>query len=641
MKTKLFMIVVFALLAAETFAQAPRQDVTWARRTPAAITLDGVMNEAAWAQAESVRVVYGQNVAGIPGSGWFDESATPRTPTDPTRATLKFLLFNDSLYIGIRVQDSSVGGGDFNRKDGFLANMRYRQATGFQGTPGRAGNTSQAYEIFYAWWKGNDSLAAMPGRLPNFAGFDGSSPFAPRPDSLKLRWNAATTVQGAQNDDAVVDQGYTTEMKINVRNLFYDVSQASGEILMFNISIYDADWQWPVNLARTYANRAWLQGPWGNVSPYHHMRIHTNPSVTTTSGALPVVANDLVIPGANYPSPNMDGRLTEAIWSNPGVGTLTLKYGDAATRNAYPTTLRYRSGHFQPAVNGGTATVQDVNTAVVKYFYKADTLFFGFDVSDRVVQSFTGNSRWDGFTVTLCQRNNPVEGALLRRRRLSFRVGGSGTSVVTVREDDLSTSSATWDSTATRVQVAIALKGGTSIDTLGATADSGYTAEMRVRLDSLGYPAGRGDGFLFMAVKHYDGDSFSPASASYGAHVWFARDNDFVDGSAWAWMNPALILAVDDKGNQIPDEFTLVGNYPNPFNPSTTIKFVMPQRSEVTLEVFNVLGQLVAIKTLGERQAGEHSIAFDASNLASGLYNYRLTMASTKATVAGKMMLVK
>jgi flagellar hook assembly protein FlgD len=84
-----------------------------------------------------------------------------------------------------------------------------------------------------------------------------------------------------------------------------------------------------------------------------------------------------------------------------------------------------------------------------------------------------------------------------------------------------------------------------------------------------------------------------------------------------------------------------VGNYPNPFNPSTNIKFVMPQRDEVTLEVFNVLGQLVAREILGERQAGENTVAFDGSNLASGMYNYRLTVASTNATVAGKMMLVK
>jgi hypothetical protein len=320
---------------------------------------------------------------------------------------------------------------------------------------------------------------------------------------LKQRWDAATTVQGAQNNDAVVDQGYTTEMKFNVRRLLYDVSQASGEVLMFNISIYDADWRWPIVLSRTYGNRAWLQGPWGNVSPYHHLRIHTNPSVTISSGTLPTVGPEITVPEAGaYPSPTLDGRLNEPVWRNASVGTMTLKYGDAGIRNGYPGTIRYRSGHFQPTVNGVKATVQDANTATVKYFHKNDTLFLGFDVADRVVQSFNAADRWDGFTVTVSQRNNPIEGAVLERRRLSFRIGGSGTTLTTVREDDIAPSSGRWDSTGVRVQVAMALKGGTTIDTVGATPDSGYTAELRVRLDSLGYPAGRGDQVVFLAVKH-------------------------------------------------------------------------------------------------------------------------------------------
>ena len=647
MKRVLFMMIACALLALDAFGQMiPRQDATWARRAPSAITLDGVMNETAWAQAESINVVYGQN-AGLPGSGWKDESPTPRTPSDPTRATLKFLIFNDSLYIGIRVQDSSVGGGPFNAFDGFLMNLRYRQATGFQysGGEGRTWNTHQSYEAFYAWIKESwgDPDADLPGRMPHFAGFHSNpTPGGPRPDTSKLVWDAATTVQGAQNVDATIDQGYTSEIKFNLRHKSYDVSQAAGEVIMFSISIYDADWRWPINLGRTYGNRTWVQCPWGSDANINHLRIHTNPNVTTTSGPVPTVAADLVIPGAgSYPSPNMDGRLTEAIWSNPGVGMLTLKYGDAATRNAYPTTARYRSGHFQPEVNGGRATIQDANTAVVKYFYKADTLFFGFDVQDLVVQSVASNARWDGFAVTVCQRNAVEDGAILLRRELAFRVGGAGTVITTVRESDLAAASGRWDSAATRVQVNMALKSGTSIDTVGATPDVGYTAEMRIRLDSLGYPAGGGDRIVFLSLKHFDGDSFTPITQSYGTHTWFMRQEAGRDGAAWAWMNPNVTLAVDEKGNQIPEVFTLVGNYPNPFNPSTTIRFILPQRSEVKLEVFNVLGQLVALKTLGEQQAGEQNIAFDAGNLATGLYNYRLTMATTNAMVAGKMMLVK
>jgi hypothetical protein len=111
------------------------------------------------------------------------------------------------------------------------------------------------------------------------------------------------------------------------------------------------------------------------------------------------------------------------------------------------------------------------------------------------------------------------------------------------------------------------------------------------------------------------------------------------DAALWALMDPALVLAVDENGKTIPDAFTLIGNYPNPFNPSTTIKFTMPQRSDVSLEVFNVLGQLVATQRMGERQAAEQTVQFNAGNLASGLYNYRLTMATTNEKLVGKMML--
>lgn len=74
-----------------------------------------------------------------------------------------------------------------------------------------------------------------------------------------------------------------------------------------------------------------------------------------------------------------------------------------------------------------------------------------------------------------------------------------------------------------------------------------------------------------------------------------------------------------------PNTFELQQNYPNPFNPSTTISFSVPQNSEVTLEVFNLLGQVVATLINGELYSkGEHRVLFNASNLASGIYYYRM-----------------
>jgi hypothetical protein len=139
----------------------------------------------------------------------------------------------------------------------------------------------------------------------------------------------------------------------------------------------------------------------------------------------------------------------------------------------------------------------------------------------------------------------------------------------------------------------------------------------------------------------FDGDSFTPITDSYGTRTWFMRERAGTDSPIWAYMDPAFVLAVDDQGNTIPEKFTLLGNYPNPFNPSTTIRFSLPQTSDVTLEVFNVLGQLVATQKLGEQQPGVRSVQFNASSLATGMYTYRLQMASTNDVVVGKMMLLK
>ena len=76
---------------------------------------------------------------------------------------------------------------------------------------------------------------------------------------------------------------------------------------------------------------------------------------------------------------------------------------------------------------------------------------------------------------------------------------------------------------------------------------------------------------------------------------------------------------------QTPVEFSLAQNYPNPFNPSTVIAYALPQNAHVALEVFNALGQRVALLVDEVKEAGYHQARFDASNLASGVYIYKLS----------------
>jgi hypothetical protein len=85
------------------------------------------------------------------------------------------------------------------------------------------------------------------------------------------------------------------------------------------------------------------------------------------------------------------------------------------------------------------------------------------------------------------------------------------------------------------------------------------------------------------------------------------------------------ITNIEDRGNlYIPKEYKLEQNYPNPFNPSTTIKYSLPKESLVTLKIYNLLGEEVATLINTEQTIGIYEIDFDASNLSSGIYLYRI-----------------
>ncbi|UCE65242.1 MAG: T9SS type A sorting domain-containing protein, partial [Candidatus Zixiibacteriota bacterium] len=87
-----------------------------------------------------------------------------------------------------------------------------------------------------------------------------------------------------------------------------------------------------------------------------------------------------------------------------------------------------------------------------------------------------------------------------------------------------------------------------------------------------------------------------------------------------------LATGTTDIGSQVelPEQVTLLKNYPNPFNASTTIKFNLSETQVVELIVYDLLGKEISRLLEEERQAGMHSITFDASDLSSGVYFYSL-----------------
>jgi hypothetical protein len=104
-----------------------------------------------------------------------------------------------------------------------------------------------------------------------------------------------------------------------------------------------------------------------------------------------------------------------------------------------------------------------------------------------------------------------------------------------------------------------------------------------------------------------------------------------------------LATSLDDDA-QIPAAFALHGNFPNPFNPTTTLRFDLPQAAEVSIQVVDILGRVVMDLRAGKMAAGaSRTVLLDASRLSSGVYLYRLTAATSETVhvAGGRFTLIK
>jgi hypothetical protein len=109
--------------------------------------------------------------------------------------------------------------------------------------------------------------------------------------------------------------------------------------------------------------------------------------------------------------------------------------------------------------------------------------------------------------------------------------------------------------------------------------------------------------------------------------------------SGWSSLSFATSVKEDYNNEIIPPSFELSQNYPNPFNPTTNIRFALPQASNVKLSVYNVLGQQVAQLINDYKEAGSYTINWNATNIASGIYIYRIEAAGQ--VITKKMTLLR
>ncbi len=173
---------------------------------------------------------------------------------------------------------------------------------------------------------------------------------------------------------------------------------------------------------------------------------------------------------------------------------------------------------------------------------------------------------------------------------------------------------------------------GPTLGPVSITLNSGLTIDrVRTQAVPVGAPAGMYSYNAYaVAGSDTSTDSFSfvklGAGGMEGLDGWFNTGDSFGD-----------IASATNAG--VPETYSLDQNYPNPFNPVTTIRFSLPEASWVTVEIFDVCGRSQGSPLQGWRDAGAQEVIFDGSNLASGIYVYRLQ--AGQFTASGKMVLMK
>ncbi|MGA2784852.1 MAG: LamG-like jellyroll fold domain-containing protein [Candidatus Bathyarchaeia archaeon] len=132
--------------------------------------------------------------------------------------------------------------------------------------------------------------------------------------------------------------------------------------------------------------------------------------------------------------------------------------------------------------------------------------------------------------------------------------------------------------------------------------------------------------------------SWIDSTVTAGSYLYRVRQVGLTGSVSYSQsINVDVVLGVNDQ--LAPQKFQLLQSYPNPFNPSTTISYQLPKQSYVNLKVFDVLGREVATLVKGEQTAGYKSVTWNAANVPSGIYFYRLQAGSFIET--RKLLLLK
>jgi len=125
------------------------------------------------------------------------------------------------------------------------------------------------------------------------------------------------------------------------------------------------------------------------------------------------------------------------------------------------------------------------------------------------------------------------------------------------------------------------------------------------------------------AVSNYQGDFITVISAGNKLFTYWMDDYSGIY-QCWSSIIDINTIGIRKIESEIPNKFVLSQNYPNPFNPATTISFSLPERGFTILKIFDIRGKEISAPVKEELGTGKYEVSFNAANLASGTYFYRL-----------------
>jgi len=649
---KLF-AVIFVLAAVQTIVAQPYNDPSTREAYLAAgpIVVDGNMNEAAWNSVQEY-LVFGPKPAttiqmqGVT-AGVYVKTDVPYLDTTWTK--MKFLKVGTKLYIGFSSDDKSVCKfGDSWEGDGLFMKIK------------TAGGQEKEYKLYFNDGTANSNMV-FENQAPGMgAGLKGSNTIV--------------------NDTTQVDNGYSAELLIYLDSLGYDANVTSVPV---TINIFDPD-GYHVGMTawgpKGTFYKTWWGSEWGGV--WRDIAFYNDPqSINVYQSANPIV---------------LDGLLTEPDWAYPSqylvfgpkpplTGTGSSVTSTVLVKGVYKDTtwtplkvLRIQNKLYigftskdKQVCRFGDSWEGDGLFMKIKDATNADKefkLYFnaGGVNPDMVFEAQVANS---GAGIgrkavgTLVNDTTQTDNGYSAEMMIDLAALGYATVPQSVQvmmnifdPDFYHNGMGAWGDKGTFHKTFWGSEWGPGMRTLNLTNNStpveltSFTAQAvngNVNLEwttasernNAGFQIERSvDGLVFAAVGFVNGKGTSTDVNRYS----------FVDREVSGKLYYRL-KQIDFNGEfgysdvielgSIVSDFALDQNYPNPFNPSTTISFAIPAKSFVTLKVYNVLGKEVANLINGEFESGRHSVDFNASDLASGVYYY--TVSAGNYTSTKKMILMK